>query len=139
MSYAVPDEVQGAITVSIFLSRNKRCELSALFVTAGFWTDQSMYTRLTFQGLGSLPSRWETLEWIRSEFEQHRKERDLVRRLSLAVSQLISDLKLVFNAYQQAKIKSLLSNGKRQLKQLSNSGMLVGQDGDKFRGRRAIT
>ncbi|KAK9899614.1 hypothetical protein P389DRAFT_1862 [Cystobasidium minutum MCA 4210] len=66
------------------------------------------------KGLGSLRSRWETVTWIRSEFEQHRKERDL------------------------AKIKSLLSNGKRQLKQLSNSGMLVGTDGDKFRGKRAI-
>lgn len=34
MSYTVPDEVQGAIFVPIFLSRNKRFEKSALFVTA---------------------------------------------------------------------------------------------------------
>ena len=36
----------------------------------------------------------------------------------------------------QKKIKSLYSSGKRQLKQLSQSGMLVGDQGDRFRGTR---
>ena len=44
-------------------------------------------------GLGSLSSRWETVSWIRSEFEQHRKERDLVRLhsfLALSLSRTLS-------------------------------------------------
>lgn len=91
----------------------------------------------TYEGLGSLSARWETVDWIRSEFEQHRNERNLVSGAlySLTFSQHAekgsANLK-------QAKIKALLSNGKRQLKQLSNSGMLVGHDGENFRGRRAI-
>jgi len=64
------------------------------------------------KGLGDLNSRHETVSWIRSEFEQHRTEYDLT------------------------KIKSLLAGGKRQLKQLSSSNMLIGQQGDKYRGRK---
>lgn len=64
------------------------------------------------RGLGDLRSRQETVSWVRAEFEQHKAERDL------------------------KKIKSLYSSGKRQLKQLSQSGMLVGVQGDRFRGTR---
>jgi hypothetical protein len=89
------------------------------------------------------------MNWVRSEFEQHRKERDLVSVIySLLIlldgpnncsQSLTFSLSILFEyLVYQAKIKALLSNGKRQLKQLSSHGMLVGLDGDKFRGRRAI-
>ena len=75
---------------------------------------------------------------MRAEFEQHKAERDLVRSEPFGVAPRCRSCTIAYCASQcpQKKIKSLYSSGKRQLKQLSQSGMLVGVQGDRFRGTR---
>lgn len=64
------------------------------------------------KGLGDADARRETVRWIRVDFERYREVID-------------SD-----------KSKVLLALGHRQLKQLNSTGMLVGNEGSKWRGGR---
>ncbi|GAA5837329.1 hypothetical protein JCM11251_004968 [Rhodosporidiobolus azoricus] len=64
------------------------------------------------RGLGDLNARWETALWVRGDFERYR---DVV---------------------DSEKAKTLLALGNRQLKQLNSTGILIGSEGDKWRGRK---
>ncbi|SCV70359.1 BQ2448_1753 [Microbotryum intermedium] len=64
------------------------------------------------RNLGNLEARWDTLKWIRTDFERYK------------------------GLVDSEKAKSLLSLGARQLKQLNSTGSLIGTDGSKFRGTK---
>ncbi|GAA6039269.1 hypothetical protein JCM8097_003236 [Rhodosporidiobolus ruineniae] len=64
------------------------------------------------KGLGDAGARWETMQWVRGDFERYR---DVV---------------------DSEKSKTLLALGHRQLKQMNSSASLLGVQGDKWRGRR---
>ncbi|KAG0148221.1 hypothetical protein CROQUDRAFT_670039 [Cronartium quercuum f. sp. fusiforme G11] len=64
------------------------------------------------RGLGSSKVRMETINWIRYDFDRHLNEPD------------------------QAKLKDLISQGKRHLRELSNQNILNGGQFGKLRGGR---
>ncbi|GAA6010852.1 hypothetical protein JCM10207_003959 [Rhodosporidiobolus poonsookiae] len=66
------------------------------------------------RGLGDARSRWETVEWVRGDFERYR------------------------GVVESEKAKTLLALGHRQLKQLNATGSLIGGQGDKWRGKRGL-
>ncbi|GAA6019260.1 hypothetical protein JCM11491_001293 [Sporobolomyces phaffii] len=63
--------------------------------------------------LGGLDARWETVQWIRADFERYR------------------------TVVESEKSRTLLALGQRQLKQLNATGSLLGGDSSKFRGTRS--
>ncbi|GAA5988403.1 hypothetical protein JCM5350_005298 [Sporobolomyces pararoseus] len=65
------------------------------------------------RSLGGLKARWETVQWIRGDFERYR------------------------TVIESEKSKTLLALGQRQLKQLNATGSLLGGDNSKFRGTRS--
>ncbi|GAA6061154.1 hypothetical protein JCM10212_005740 [Sporobolomyces blumeae] len=65
------------------------------------------------KSLGQRSARWETVQWIRGDFEQYR------------------------HVVDSEKSRTLLALGQRQLKQLNATGSLLGIDSDKFRGNRS--
>jgi len=68
------------------------------------------------KGLGDLSTRREVVDWVRRDFEKFRHVQDL------------------------EEMKLLLARNQRQLKQqLSSASMLVGEQGEKFRGPRKLT
>ncbi|GAA5936074.1 LYR motif-containing protein 2 [Sporobolomyces koalae] len=64
------------------------------------------------KSLGDLSARWETVQWIRGDFERYR------------------------TVIESEKSKTLLALGHRQLKQLNATGSLLGGESSKFRGTR---
>ncbi|GAA5825794.1 hypothetical protein JCM5353_001430 [Sporobolomyces roseus] len=64
------------------------------------------------KSLGDLKARWETVQWIRGDFERYK---DVV---------------------ESEKSRTLLALGKRQLKQLNSTGSLLTPESSKFRGTR---
>lgn len=64
------------------------------------------------KSLGDRTSRWETVQWIRQDFERYR------------------------TVTESEKSKTLLALGQRQLKQLNATGSLLGGESSKFRGTR---
>ncbi|GAA5843304.1 hypothetical protein JCM9279_002056 [Rhodotorula babjevae] len=65
------------------------------------------------RSLGDVDARWETVQWVRKDFERYRGMVD------------------------SEKSKTLLALGQRQLKQLHATGSLIGGDSAKWRGRRS--
>ncbi|GJN93503.1 hypothetical protein Rhopal_006560-T1 [Rhodotorula paludigena] len=64
------------------------------------------------RSLGDFQARWETVRWVRSDFERYR---DVV---------------------DSEKAKTLLALGQRQLKQMHATGSLIGGDSAKWRGKK---
>ncbi|ORY78031.1 complex 1 protein [Leucosporidium creatinivorum] len=87
------------LPLDYFLNRTKALSLYRQFIRAT-------------KGLGDASARWETVKWVRSDFERYR---DVV---------------------ESEKVKTLLALGHRQLKQLNATGSLVGSEGAKWRGQR---
>lgn len=101
-----------------FLNRTKALSLYRQFIRAT-------------KGLGDAAARWETVGWVRRDFERYRDVVESVRVLSRCFLGLCADLGGV-----QEKAKTLLALGHRQLKQLNATGSLVGSEGAKWRGQR---
>ncbi|KAI5477153.1 hypothetical protein MNV49_006809 [Pseudohyphozyma bogoriensis] len=87
------------LPLDYFLNKAKALSLYRSFIRA---------TR----GLGDHRTRFDTVQWIRADFERNRHVVD--------------------------SSKTLLGLGNRQLKQLNSTGMLVGSEGDKWRGMRKV-
>ncbi|GAA5864349.1 hypothetical protein JCM8547_005793 [Rhodosporidiobolus lusitaniae] len=66
------------------------------------------------RGLGDANTRWETVEFIRGDFERYR------------------------GVVDSEKAKTLLALGSRQLKQLHSTGSLIGGDYAKWRGKKGL-
>ncbi|GAA5959969.1 hypothetical protein JCM21900_001444 [Sporobolomyces salmonicolor] len=90
-----------ALPLDYFINRANALSLYRQFIRA---------TR----GLGDARARWETVEWVRGDFERYR---DVV---------------------ESEKAKTLLALGHRQLKQLNSTGSLIGGDSAKWRGKRSL-
>ncbi|GAA5862388.1 hypothetical protein JCM3774_002500 [Rhodotorula dairenensis] len=88
-----------ALPLDYFVNRAKALALYRQFVRAT-------------KSLGDARTRWETMQWIRNDFERNRAVVD------------------------SEKCKTLLSLGHRQLKQLGSTSSLIGGNTSKFRGGR---
>ncbi|POY76467.1 hypothetical protein BMF94_0668 [Rhodotorula taiwanensis] len=64
------------------------------------------------KSLGDAQTRWETMAWIRNDFERNR------------------------HVVESEPCKTLLALGHRQLKQLGSTSSLIGGEHSKFRGGR---
>ncbi|BGP19137.1 hypothetical protein JCM10213_006832 [Rhodosporidiobolus nylandii] len=90
---------QPALPLDYFINRANSLSLYRQFIRA---------TR----GLGDAAARWETMQWVRGDFERYK------------------------GVVESEKAKTLLALGHRQLKQLNSTGSLIGGQGDRWRGRR---
>lgn len=102
-----------------FLNRTKSLSLYRAFIRS---------TR----GLGDLHARRETVAWVRHDFERLRDVVDAVRFPSRRRGGPGADA----DSTAQEKAQTLLGFARHQLKQLNSAGMLVGNEGDKWRGGR---
>ncbi|KAM0786675.1 hypothetical protein ACM66B_002122 [Microbotryomycetes sp. NB124-2] len=87
------------LSLDYFLTRAKVLSLYRQFIRAT-------------KGFGDIQARWDTVQWVRQDFERYRFIQD------------------------QTRIKTLISMGQRQLKQINQTGHLIGTDGAKWRGLR---
>ncbi|GAA5836729.1 hypothetical protein JCM3766R1_007003 [Sporobolomyces carnicolor] len=87
------------LPLDYFLNRAKALSLYRQFIRS---------TR----SLGGLHARWETVQWIRGDFERYR------------------------SVVESEKSRTLLALGQRQLKQLNATGSLLGGENSKFRGTK---
>lgn len=87
------------------------------------------------RGLGDATARWETIEFVRADFERYKGIVDSVRTLSFLQRWAGgTDTSLI----EQEKAKTLLALGSRQLKQLNSTGSLIGGASAKWRGRKGL-